>query len=503
MNTAIPVPIDWLRRRASIAPRATAILHPGGEMTWAELDAHADAAVAGLAGRGVRAGDRVALLLPNGLPFVVLAHAVPRAGAILAPLNTRLSADEVAWQADDVGAALLVHDSTTATLAYAASASRDITLADAAGVCRGQGQPRPPVHDDPDRIHTIIYTSGTTGRPRGAMLTFGNHFWSAVGSALNLGLRGNDRLLVSLPMFHVGGLAILLRSAIYGNPAIVQPSFDPIGVNAAIEDGATIVSAVANMLARMLETRGDAPYPPTLRAILLGGGPAPRALLDACAERGVPAVQTYGLTEAASQVATLAPAEVLRKVGSAGRPLFPTELRIEGASAPGASGEILVRGPTVSPGYWRDPHKTNESLRDGWLHTGDLGYVDHDGYLYVLDRRDDLIVSGGENVYPAEVEAVLLTHPLVAEAGVYGIDDPRWGRVPAADVVLWPGAAAAQDAMIAHCRAHLARYKTPVFLRFVDALPRTASGKLQRHMLGARDSSSMLSEGERLPRSKA
>ncbi len=489
MTASMSVTTDWLRKRASLTPSATGVVCAGAEVTWAALDTQADAAAAALAGRGVRAGDRVAVLLANGLPFAALAHAVPRAGAILVPLNTRLSNEELAWQAGDAGACLVVHDDSTAPLAAAAAASHGVPLAHADDLCAGGEAYAADADDSLDRVHTIIYTSGTTGRPKGAMLTFGNHLWSALGSALNLGLHADDRLLASLPMFHVGGLAVLLRTAIYGNPAIVQESFDTERMNAAIDDGATIVSVVAAMLARMLEARGELPYPPTLRAVLLGGGPAPRHLLEACAARSMPVVQTYGLTEAASQVATLAPPNALRKLGSAGRPLFPTEIRISGDVRPGEPGEILVRGATVSPGYWQRPDETREALRDGWLHTGDVGYVDNDGYLYVLDRRDDLIVSGGENVYPAEVEAALLAHPAVTEAGVYGIDDARWGRVPAAEVVLSAGAAVTTDDLIAHCRARLAKYKVPARVRFVEALPHTAAGKLQRRLLGeTRDS---------------
>jgi O-succinylbenzoic acid--CoA ligase len=208
-----------------------------------------------------------------------------------------------------------------------------------------------------------------------------------------------------LPLFHVGGLAILVRSAIYGIPALVHQSFDPAAANRAIDqDGVTIVSVVSAMLQRMLDERGDRPHPPALRCVLLGGGPAPRSLLEACVWRGVPVVQTYGLTEAASQVATLAPADALRKLGSAGQPLLPNELRIEreGASASaGQVGEILMRGPTVMCGYANRPEETARALQDGWLHTGDLGYLDDEGYLYVVSRRSDLIITGGENVYPA------------------------------------------------------------------------------------------------------
>ena len=228
----------------------------------------------------------------------------------------------------------------------------------------------------------------------------------------------------------------------------------------------------------MLDARGERPYPPWLRCVLLGGGPAPRPLLERCAARGVPVVQTYGLTETASQVATLAPEDALPKLGSAGKPLFPTELRVD--APPGEIGEILVRGPTVSPGYVNRPER---GAADDWLRTGDLGRLDAEGYLYVVDRRDELIISGGENVYPAEVEAALLAHPAVAEAGVTGLADSTWGQVVYAAVVLRPGAGATAEQLRAHCRARLAAYKVPTRLELVATLPRNAAGKLLRRRL--------------------
>ncbi|MEN9938228.1 MAG: hypothetical protein RLZZ387_4807 [Chloroflexota bacterium] len=489
---------NWLARRALVSPDAPALLAPGLAWSFARLSDEADAAARRLRALGAAEEDRVALLLRNGPPFAALVHAAPRAGVWLVPLNTRLAAAELAWQLADSGARLLIYDAATRLLAEQIrplTAGVRFVAADRAALLAGDAcldeipQDGTPLRDTIDLgdVHTIIYTSGTTGRPKGAMLTYGNHWWSAVGSALNLGTHADDRWLAPLPFFHVGGLAILMRGTIYGIAAVIPESNDAAAINRAIdEQRVTIVSVVATLLQRVLDDRGDRPFPAWLRCVLLGGGPAPRPLLDACAARGVPVVQSYGLTEAASQVATLAPADALARLGSAGKPLLPNEIRIErdgAAATPGEVGEILVRGPSVMRGYINRPDATEAALRGEWLRTGDLGYLDPQGFLYVVDRRDDLIISGGENVYPAEVEAVLLAHPDVAEAAVVGAPDQRWGQVPVAFVALRPGAPADEAALLAHCAGRMARYKTPRAIQIVESLPRNATGKLLRFQL--------------------
>ena len=504
MPSTPPLP-DWLAHRAAAAPGRLALVAGGRGWSYAELDAEATRAARRLAARGVRGGDRVATLLGNGLAPAVLVHAVLRLGATLVPLNVRLSESEVAWQVGDAAPRLLVVEGRTAALAEQARREQPALAVAGADELVGApsdatapsdaGAPLRRTHS-PAHVLAILYTSGTTGRPKGAMLTVGNFWWSAVGSALNLGTHAADRWLACLPLFHVGGLSIVVRAAVYGIAAVVHDGFDPAAVNRAIDEGGvTIVSVVAVMLQRMLDARaaapgGERPYPASLRCVLLGGGPAPRPLLERCAALGVPAVQTYGLTETCSQVATLAPEDALRRLGAAGRALYPNALRVVredgGEAAPGEAGEILVRGPVVTAGYLNRPDDTERALAGGWLHTGDVGHLDADGYLYVLDRRDDLVVTGGENVYPAEVEAALLAHPWVAEAAVVGVADDAWGQRVVA--VVRPSAAAGAarpnevaEALGAHCRARLAGYKVPREVRVVgEPLPRTAAGKLRR-----------------------
>ena len=447
---------DWLRQRADTTPGRLALVAETRRFTFKELDQRVDAAASALRERGTLSGQHVGIRASNGAGFVVAVHALMRLGAVLVPINIRLTAPEIEWQTHDAELSMTLDD----------AAVRDLLDGPPAARTNRQFEFAQP--------HSIVYTSGTTGRPKGAVLTYGNHWSSATASALNLGLVPGDSWLACLPLFHVGGLSILLRSVVYGIPAVVHTRFEPGHVNQAIDTGGvTLVSLVSTMLSRLLDERGDRPFPASLRVVLLGGGPAPLPLLERALRAQAPVVQTYGLTETASQVVTLAPEDAIRKVGSAGKPLMGTQLRIE------SDGEICVRGPTVSPGYLHQAPR----VPGAWLRTGDMGYLDTEGYLYVLDRRDDLIVSGGENVYPSEVEAALLAHPAVDEAGVVGLPDPEWGRTVAAVVKLHPAQSATAAELIAFCRERLAAYKVPRRVEFKDSLPHNAAGKLMRREL--------------------
>jgi O-succinylbenzoic acid--CoA ligase len=482
-----------------------------GEAQWnfAELDQQASSLARQLATVGVQAGNRVVLLAANSAAYVACTHALTRLGAILVPLNTRLTLQELCWQIRTVRATLLLSDTRHAPAATAIIqtmpelASARLTMTDSFTIqlvttvthVSTQLTKALPATDislrtmiDLNAIQAIMYTSGTTGQPKGVMITYGMQWWNALGSALNLGHSPDDCWLACLPFFHIGGLSILMRSVIYGISILIHEKFDPLAINQAIcEERVTLLSVVAVMLQRMLAALDiDAHYPSTLRCVLLGGGPTARALLEHCIFRHIPVVQTYGLTESCSQAVTLSPTDTLRKPGSAGHPLLPLQLRImhDGQEvAPGEPGVICLKGPTITPGYADQPEATAQVLHDGWLTTGDMGYLDEEGYLYVLDRRADLIVSGGENVYPAEIEAVLLSHADVEEAGVCGQDDPQWGQVPVAFLHLRAGSQSNPATILAYARERLARYKLPKAIYFVDQLPRNAAGKLVRHEL--------------------
>ncbi len=472
-----PLLPDWLSHRAAVLPDHPAVVTERETVTYRGLYQRALRLGGALAAEGAGRGNVVGLFAQNSLAFAEAVHAAMQVGAILLPLNLRLTADELAYQLADAGAAVLLATPETAADASAAAMRAGIRPPLLLPATGGAALAPRETHS-PGDVHSIIYTSGTTGRPKGAALTYGNYWASAAGSAFNIGVSPGDRWLACMPLFHVGGLSILLRSVIYGTTAVIHERFDEATVNRALrDDGVTLLSVVPTMLERML-LADDRPFPPSVRCVLVGGGPVTEDLLRRAIERGLPVVQTYGLTEAASQVATLAPADALSHLGSAGKPLVTTGMRLD--SPPGEPGEILVRGATVSPGYWRDG-RVEPRGGDGWLHTGDIGRLDAGGFLYVMDRRDDLIVSGGENVYPAEVEAILAGHPAVRAAAVVGLPDERWGQVVAAALVAAPGFDPA--ALEGWLEGRLAAYKRPRRFVLLEELPMTANGKVQRRLV--------------------
>jgi O-succinylbenzoic acid--CoA ligase len=431
----------WLPRAAAQRPDHPALIDVHGTpTTYAELHAQAQDAAAVLQAKGIEGGDQVALQLPPGPPFLAALHAMLMLGAAVVPVDLRLGPGEQA--ARTRGAKLTVTDPLHRT------DEPDAQLA---------------TRLDPTAPATIVHTSGTTAEPKEVALTIGNWTWNALGSALALGLDPDDRWLCALPLSHVGGLAILIRSAIYGTTVVLHERFDTELVLTAIErDQVTLVSLVPTTLERLLDIGLKAPNP--LRVALIGGGPLAPVLAAQAQEAGIPVAQTYGMTEACSQVATSLPGEP----ETAGRPLVGQHVQI----AP--DGEILVAGPNVAP---------NTVAADGWLHTGDCGVLDGHGRLTVTGRKADTIVSGGENVAPAEVEAALLEHPAIADAAVHGRPDPQWGEAVVATVVLHDGSHAEAEELRAHVASQLARYKVPKEIAFAATLPRTPSGKLLRREL--------------------
>jgi O-succinylbenzoic acid--CoA ligase len=517
----LPLPLP---RMALARPDHPALIVRGREIGYGTLQVLADGLARQLAGLGLGAGDRVALLLPSGLRFVAMLHAAARLEAVLVPLNSRLSEAELGWQIEHSQPKLVVVECAWRERVQEGRArvvelpmpeeqwaealgSREALAGEASGLSgwlelsEEGAQPPLPLRDRVglESLQAIVYTSGTTGRPKGAMLSYGNQLWSALGSSLRLGVDPDDRWLAPLPLFHVGGMAVLWRCALAGGTVILPGEpFEAEAIAASLErDRVSMVSLVPTMLGRLLEVWGERPAPDSLRALLLGGGPISSDLLARALALGFPVAPTYGLSEAASQVATARPLRGPPLAGVAAEPLPFTELRIVdelGQELPSPrSGEILVRAPSVMAGYWRDPEASAQALAGGWLHTGDLGCLDERGHLRVGGRRDDLIVSGGENVYPAEIEAALLQHPAVAECCVLGEPDPEWGErvvallVPTSqppDSISALGPSSPLPAELdRYLRGLLAAYKLPRRYLLAPSLPRTAAGKIRRAAL--------------------
>jgi O-succinylbenzoic acid--CoA ligase len=448
----------WLQRAAGAAPDLTALQTPEGRLSYAQLLSLARAGASELVERGARRGGRVAIALAPGIEFAQALHACMLLGAVAVPVDLRLTREERAPIVAD--AVLLERPLRMPSPAEVGARAGAEARAESETSARGATH-------DLDAVCAVIHTSGTTATPRPVELTYGNFLWSALGSSVALGVDPRERWLCALPLSHVGGLSILVRSAIYATTAVIHERFDTDRVLVALqEQDITLVSLVSTTLARLLDA--GLRDPPALRCALTGGGPVPSALVSRAREAGVPVVETYGLTECCSQAAT-APLALSAPDLGAGVPLFCTRTEIA------TDGEILLSGPTVARAA---------VAADGRLHTGDLGYLDADGFLHVSGRKADTIISGGENVAPSEVEAVLEAHPAVLEAGVLGHPDPRWGEAVMAIVVASPQASVAESVLREHCAARLAPYKVPKQVRIVsDPLPRTASGKLLRREL--------------------
>jgi O-succinylbenzoic acid--CoA ligase len=436
---------NWLARSAAAAPGRTALIAGGERVDFAELERRATGVARRLARLGVEGGDRVAILLDASGDYVVLLHALMKLGAVAVPLDPRLTSQERSARLEQIEAGLVVDDVRTIAEAREVECALLETI-------------------ELDVVQCVIHTSGTQGAPKPVELTYGNHLWSAIGSGVRIGVDRADRWLCCLPLHHIGGLSIVLRSAVYGTAAVVE-RFDPEKVSRVIVDEqVTIASLVGTTLQRLLEVGASLD---SLRCILAGGGPISPGTLERALALGAPVAPTYGLTEAASQVTTLPPGEARSRPGSAGPPILPAEVCVE-------EGIVLVGGPNVAPG---------ELGPDGWLRTGDRGWIDDNGHLHPLGRADDVIVSGGENVQPEEVEQTLRAHPAVADVGVTGKDDVEWQQAVVAVVVARDGVRVRDTELREFCRNRLAPYKVPKEIRFAKRLPRDEQGKLSRKKL--------------------
>jgi O-succinylbenzoic acid--CoA ligase len=469
---------NWLVKRANLTPERVAVRFQGESLTFAELTT----AVLTWAGRlKAIVGDetRIAVITPNNLVGYQIILAIQQLGKEVLLLNRRLSNRELQFQVADAAVLTVVQDDL---FSVSLENVRQVSFADLGQV---PAAPLVPVTDfDLDQVTSIMYTSGTTGNPKGVLQTFGNHFYSAIGSALNLGITPNDTWIAAVPMFHISGFSIMMRSLIYGMTVSLYEKFDVAAINQELVTGkATTISVVPVMLKQLLAALPEGQrYHSNFRTMLLGGGPADTGMLQHAQELGIDIVQSYGMTETASQVVALDAQSAFKKLGSAGKPLFPVELRIQKNTPTDVVGRIQIKSPTLAVGYLNRPDKYAESFVDGWFDTGDMGHLDEDGFLYVQGREGDMISSGGENVFPDEIEAVYAQHPAIETIVVVGVPDEKWGAVPVAFVAL-KDAGVDFATLRSYGREHLAHYKVPAKFYRTLAFPRTASGKIQRPRL--------------------
>ncbi|MGW2032175.1 o-succinylbenzoate--CoA ligase [Streptomyces sp. NPDC001811] len=489
---------SWPARRARKTPHRTALIHGDRSVTYTELHERTTRLAHALHARGIRRGDRIAYLGPNHPAYLETLFAAGTLGAVFVPLNIRLAAPEIAYQLADSGAKALLHAPSSAPLAAGLPDSTDVRTVVEVGtayeelLAAASDEPidQPVLLDD---TCIIMYTSGTTGWPKGAVLTHGNLVWNAFNVLVDHDLIADERALVSAPLFHTAGLNMLtLPVLLKGGTCVLLESFDPDAVFDLIErHRITFMFGVPTMFDQVARhPRWERADLSSLRILTCGGSPVPTPLIARYQERGLTFLQGYGMTEAAPGTLFLDAEHAVGKAGSAGVPHFFSDVRVVRPDLTpvdvGETGEIVVRGPHVMPGYWGLPEETAAVLADGWFRSGDAARVDHDGYVYIVDRIKGMIISGGENIYPAEIEDQLLAHPDIVECAVIGVPDYKWGQVPRAVVVPREGATLDPGEVIASLSGRLAKYKIPKSVVIADALPRTASGKLLKSRVRSR-----------------
>ena len=462
---------NWLLKQAATQPNQIAIDDGNERLSFAELKKQVEVLVGKI--DHLNPGSRVGILATNTLMSYKLSLAIMCSGRTIIWLNWRLAGEELERQIKDSGLQLcLVENSlwrSGMTDPFKSYSAFLITSADPGELI--------PVFKS-NWVASIMYTSGTTGRPKGVLQTFGNHFYSAVSSALNLGLSSADKWLCVAPIFHISGFSIIMRGLIYGMTVRLVEKFRAEELERILaNETVTIMSVVPFMLKKLIQQQNktNTHYNSAFRCMLLGGGTIDRETLEACLQRSIPVVQCYGMTETCSQIVALRSADALLKLGSVGQPLFSTQLKLS------KDGEILLKTPALTPGYLNLPDKLPSKMIDGWYRTGDIGHLDKEGYLYIDGRADEMLISGGENIFPQEVEQIYQRYPQINEVAVVGQNDSVWGQVPVAFVV--SDRRLSPTKLMNYGYEHLARYKVPQHYIFVSELPKNASGKIRRFML--------------------
>ena len=493
---------DWIAHFARRTPDKLAVVDLASErrLDYAQFDARISHLATHLRdGVKIARGDRVAVLAHNTTDTLEVQFACGRIGAVFLPLNTRLTVPELQYIVGDAAPKLMIHDAALADLALAVAKRCQVPsalLLGAGGSYEAAiAAARPLDHAEIvtlDDMSTIMYTSGTTGQPKGAIITHGMTFWNCVNLGGPAYISPSSVLLTVLPLFHTGGLNCYTNPVLHaGGTVLIMRAFDPGLALQLMSDPSHRINTffgVPSIYQFMAQHPAFAGSDFSRLVICgVGGAPMPVPLLKVWEERGVALQQGYGMTETSPAVLTLDREDAARKAGSSGKPVLHTEVRIvrpDGSDADiGELGELWVKGPNITPGYWNRPDANQSSFTDGWLHTGDAARIDQEGFYYIVDRWKDMYISGGENVYPAEVENVLHKLAAIAEAAVIGIADAQWGEVGMAIVAVKPGHTLTEAEIQAHCEANLARFKRPSVIRFVDALPRNATGKIHKPTL--------------------
>lgn len=496
---------SWLTKRELLSGNREAIVEGPRRLTYRELNRRVNRLATWLLNAGLEQGDRCAYLAYNEIEVVELIFAAAKIGLVLVPLNWRLAARELSFILSDSGTETLFFDAEFTKTVEAFKKGEGLKIKRAV-VIGGQGEGAKPYEEalaqgsdeEPemtgnvtlDTPHIIMYTAGTTGLPKGAVLTQGCSFWNAVNLELDMNFHPMDRDLLVLPMFHIGGIGLFTLPMIHvGGTVVIQRSFDAGGTLRLLRnERITLFFAVPAIFLFLIQHPAfSAEAFRNVRLIMSGGAPLPVSLVRQYHEAGILLQQGFGMSEAAPSISTLPKELALKKAGSIGRALFHVEARVVDEKMkdvpPNGVGELVIRGPNVMKEYWNRPDATKEAFSEGWFHSGDMARMDEEGDLYIVDRKKDMFISGGENVYPAEVENAIFELPQVAEAAVIGVKDERWGEAGRAIVALKSGATLSETEVLDFLKGRLAKYKVPKSVLFVDQLPRNAAGKVLKNIL--------------------